>query len=131
MIVGIGLDIVDVERVRRLLARRGEHALRRLFTSAEREYAETRQDAALHLAARIAAKEATYKALSGSESARAVGWREIEVVRGWEGPTLRLHGLAERRAGELRVTRTHLSLSHSALTAAAVVVLESADLDPR
>lgn len=125
MIVGLGLDLVDIVRVRGLLERKGERALRRLFTDREREYAEVRSDPAVHLAARLAAKEAAFKALSGSEAARAVGWKEIEVIRGWDGPSLVFHGLAQRRADELRVARVHLTLSHSATTAGAVVVLEA------
>lgn len=124
MVLGIGMDLVDVDRVRRLLQRKGDRALRRLFTSGETEYARAKADPAIHLAARVAAKEAAYKALSGSEIARGVGWREIEVLPGWDGPTLAFHGLAQRRAEELGVTRVHLTMTHTATTAAAVVLLE-------
>ena len=124
MVVGLGLDLVDIARVRRLLERKGDRAIRRLFTEKEAEYALGKHDPAMHLAARVAAKEAAFKALSGSEEARAVAWREIEVVRDWAGPTLAFHGLAQRRAEELGVTRIHLTLSHTATTAGAVVVLE-------
>ncbi|MBK5188253.1 MAG: 4'-phosphopantetheinyl transferase superfamily protein, partial [Gemmatimonadaceae bacterium] len=76
-------------------------------------------------AARVAGKEAAYKALRGTVAARAIGWSELEVVLGADGsPSLRLHGGAARRAIELGVTRFHLSLTHSASSAAAVVVLE-------
>lgn len=126
MVVGLGFDLVDVDRVRLLLARKGDHALERLFTAGEREYSMARPDPALHLAARIAAKEAAFKALAGTVEARGIGWRELEVCS-TEGasPELRLHGLAERRAAELGVARVMLTLTHTATTAGAVCVLEN------
>lgn len=126
MIVGIGIDLIDIERVQRLFDSKGDHALRRLFSEGERSYSMARPHPAQHLAARLAAKEATFKALSGSLVARGIGWRDIEVQVADDGrPTLVLHGAAERRASELSVTRVFLSLTHSAMTAAAVVVLEA------
>lgn len=127
MIVGVGMDLVDVARVERLLAAKGERALLRLCTEREAEYIRGRQGSAASLAARLAAKEATFKALSGSEDARAIGWREVEVLKDWDGrPSVQLHGRAERRAMELGVVRIHLSLSHTSTSAAAVVMMESA-----
>lgn len=126
MIVGVGIDLVDIARVDKLLDAKGERALRRLFTAAEVTYALSRPLPAQHLAARLAAKEAAFKALSGNLLARGIGWREIEVVRGEHGPTLSLHGRGAERAAELGVTEIWVSLTHSATTAGAVVVLESA-----
>ena len=128
MIVGVGIDLVDVARVERLLDARGERALRRLFTDGERAYAACRARPARHLAARIAAKEATFKALSAHPEGRAIGWREMEVVTAaGAAPTLALHGLAARCAAELGVTRLWLSLTHSDVTAGAIVVAEGAE----
>jgi holo-[acyl-carrier protein] synthase len=125
MIVAIGIDLVDISRIERLLASKGDRALGRLFTEAERTYAMHRPKPVVHLAARVAAKEAAYKALRGTAAARAIGWRELEVVLAPDGsPSMRLHGGAVRRAAELGVTDIHLSLTHSAGSAAAVVVLE-------
>lgn len=125
MIVAIGIDIVEIARVERLLASKGEHALRKLFTDAERSYALRRPRPAVHLAARVAAKEAAYKALRGTQAARAIGWRELEVVLGEDGsPSLLLHEGAANRAIQMGVSRIHLSLTHAAGSAAAVVVLE-------
>lgn len=125
MIVAIGIDIVEIARVERLLASKGEHALRKLFTDAERSYALRRPRPAVHLAARVAAKEAAYKALRGTQAARAIGWREMEVVLGEDGsPSLLLHEGAAKRAIQMGVSRIHLSLTHAAGSAAAVVVLE-------
>lgn len=126
MIIGIGIDVVEVARVERMLSQHGARLLERLFTSAEREYATRMARPAVHLAARLAAKEAGFKALSGSEAARAIGWSEIEVVRDLIGrPDLAFHGRAARRAEELRVARCFCSLSHTASTAVAMVVLET------
>jgi holo-[acyl-carrier protein] synthase len=125
VIVGIGIDLVEVERMQRLLDSKGERALVRLFTEDEREYAHTHPEPARQLAARVAAKEAAYKALSGNDLARAIGWRELEVVsRHGHAPVLLLHGRAQERATELGVARVHLSITHTDRTAAAFVVAE-------
>ena len=127
MIVGIGVDIVDVARMRRLLERKGERALQRIFTEGERAYAATHPEPARQLAARAAAKEAAFKALAGNDLARAIGWRELEVVsRVHQAPILLLHGRAYDRASELGIVRVHLSLTHTDTTAAAYVVVERA-----
>lgn len=125
MIAGVGIDLVDIERVQRLLDAKGDRALRRLFTADEVDYALTRALPAQHLAARLAAKEAAFKALAGNSLARGIGWREIEVVRGDHGPTLSLHGRAAERAAQLGVKEIWVSLTHSGTTAGAVVVLEA------
>ena len=125
MIAGIGLDLVDIARLQRLVAAKGERALRRLFTGGEAAYASAKQRPFLHLAARVAAKEAAFKALSAADGSRGIGWREMEVVTGADGrPALALHGRAAACAAKLGVTRVHLTLSHSETTAGAVVVLE-------
>lgn len=126
MIVGVGIDLVDIARIAQLLETQGERALRRLFTEGEAAYAAARAEPARHLAARFAAKEAAYKALAGTDHARGIGWRDIEVVAEWDGrPVLRLHGRAAERAAALGVVRMHLSLTHADATAAAFVVLEA------
>ena len=125
MIVGIGIDLVEVQRMRDLLARKGERALYRLFTEGERTYALMHPAPERQLAARAAAKEAAFKALAGNDLARGIGWRELEVLsRPGRAPALLLHGRAAQRANELLVTRVHLSLTHTEGSAAAVVVVE-------
>jgi holo-[acyl-carrier protein] synthase len=126
VIAGVGIDLVDIDRVQRLIDGKGQRALRRLFTADEVDYALARALPAQHLAARLAAKEAAFKALAGNALAKSIGWREIEVVRGDHGPTLALHGRASDRAVELGVTSIWVSLTHSGTTAGAVVVLEAA-----
>jgi phosphopantetheine--protein transferase-like protein len=96
-----------------------------LFTEGERRYAATHPEPARQLAARVAAKEAAFKALSGNDLARAIGWRELEVVsRKGVAPVLLLHGRAQERATELGISRVLLTLTHSDTTAAAFVVAE-------
>ena len=124
-VLGVGIDIVPASRVERLLSRHGDRALARLFTPGERERAASYATATLHLAARIAAKEAAYKALSGDGRAHGVGWLDLEVTRHADGrPDMVFHGAAQRRMAELGGTRCHLSLTHAGGVAAAVVILE-------
>ena len=122
-LTGVGIDLIEIERLERALARRP--ALEgRLFTAAERRYAASRARPAQHLAARFCAKEAVAKSL-GLE-----GWSftDVEVVAGIP-PRLRLRGRAERRARELGVS-VRVSLTHSRESAAAVACAEAGGLDP-
>ena len=124
--VGVGVDLVEVARVERMLEERGSHVFERLLTPAERSYCESMARPAEHVAVRLAAKEAVYKALQGSEAARGIGWRDTEVVRSADGrPEAILSGRAAARARELGVQRVLLSLSHTHTTAIAVAVLET------
>ena len=124
-IVGIGIDLVDVERVRRLFARHGLRAQKRFLTAAEAAYVNDCADPARHAAARVAAKEAVYKAMQSLPGARAISWLDIEVVRGPEGaPVAALSGRAEDAARSARGLQVHLSLTHSDATAGAVAIAE-------
>ncbi len=126
-LIGVGIDLVDLSRVSRLLLSKGDQALARFFTDTERAYLASRPDPTGHAAARIAAKEAVYKALQSLSGARAVGWREIEVTRDGDGrPAILLHGLAARLASEAGGIRIEISLSHSENTAGAVAVIHPA-----
>ena len=128
-VIGVGVDLVDLERVARLLANKGEHAMQRFFTDDERAYLGTRPDPTGHAAARIAAKEAVYKALQSLPGARAVGWREIEVTRDADGrPAIRLHGLAADLAREHGALKIQVSLTHSATAAGAVAVVGTVEV---
>jgi holo-[acyl-carrier protein] synthase len=125
-VIGVGIDLVDLERVRLLLAHKGERAMARFFSAREREYLATRADATGHAAARIAAKEAVYKAMQSLRGARAIGWREIEVSRDPEGkPAIQLHGLAARLSDDNGGLRIQISLTHSAVSAGAIAVVEA------
>jgi holo-[acyl-carrier protein] synthase len=124
-VVGIGIDLVDIVRAQRMLERYGERALRRFLTPAESAYVHGAADPARHLAARIAAKEAVYKAMQSLPGARAISWLDIEVVRGPEGaPVAALSGRAEDAARSARGLQVHLSLTHSDATAGAVAIAE-------
>ena len=125
MIVGVGVDVVHVPRVRQLIGERADRAIERLFTPGEAAYAQGKADPARHFAARVAAKEAAFKALAGTDHARGIGWRDTEVIVLEDGrPTVIFHGRARTRADELGVTRAHVSLTHDGEVAFAVVVLE-------
>ena len=115
MIIGVGIDVVDVARFTQTLERTPRLA-QRLFTDAERLLPPA------SLAARFAAKEALAKALGAPVGLR---WRDAEVHRGADGrPHLRVHGTVAARALLLGVHETHLSLSHDAGIASAVVIAE-------
>ena len=120
--IGVGIDAVEVDRFRGVLARRS--GMRdRLFTADEVAYASSANDPTERLAARFAAKEAVMKVLGVGLG--AVAFREIEVVRHRSGrPLLQLHGRAAELAVDAGVERWHVSLTHTATMAEAVVVAE-------
>jgi len=125
MIVGLGVDIVEIQRVREILARHSQRFKDRVFTPGEQAYCERHRDPAPSFAARFAAKEALFKALGTGWSA-GVTWRNVEVVRGSSGaPGLKLTGAAATHGTALGTRQTHLSLSHSSDSAVAIVVLEA------
>lgn len=125
MIIGIGIDAVEIDRVAQMHERLGDRLLDRVFSSEERHYLRSKRLPAQHMAVRLAAKEAAYKALSGNSLARGIGWRDVEVVSREDGsPQLLLHGSAAARFAELNGTHAHVSLTHSLTTAVAVVIIE-------
>ncbi len=124
MIVGMGVDIIEIRRIRAVLERQGDRFAGRIFTPAEREYCRAHRDPAPHFAVRFAAKEALFKAL-GTGWAKGVTWQDVEVVRDGNGaPSLALTGEAGRLTASRQVARIHVSLSHAEDSAVAVVVLE-------
>lgn len=124
-IIGVGIDLVDLGRVRRMLDRHGDRLLRRVLTPAEAEYVQDAADPVPHLAGRLAAKEAAYKALQALPGARAISWLDLEVIRGPEGaPTVALRGKALEIARATEGLQLHLSLTHSDWSAAAVAIAE-------
>ncbi len=125
MILGLGIDLVEIARVERLLGARPPLAARflsRCFTEGERRYCEARGAArASSYAARFAAKEAVMKALGAPPGVRFL---DVEVARGAGRPEVSLSGAAAVAAEAQGVRRVHLTLTHDAGTAAAAVVLE-------
>jgi holo-[acyl-carrier protein] synthase len=127
MIVGTGIDIVEVPRVAATLQRFGARFLARVFTEAEVRYCDSKHNRAERYAARFAAKEAALKAI-GTGWQRGVSWREVEISRERGGrPTILFHGRAAEFARHLGARRASLSLSHTELQAIAQVILEDED----
>jgi len=124
MIVGTGVDIAEVARIRTAVERFGERFLKRVFTQEEIRYCTSKINTDERLAARFAAKEAAMKAI-GTGLRRGVTWQDVEVVRQLGGrPGLRLTGKAQEFAAALGCTRIHLSLSHTEDLSIAHVILE-------
>ncbi len=125
MVIGLGTDLAEIDRIERSIERFGERFLTRIFTPLEIAYCTRKKAAAESFAARFAAKEAGAKAL-GTGISHGVSWHEFEVLREPSGkPSLRLTGRAAQLAAALGVTHTALSLTHSRNLAMAVVVLEA------
>jgi holo-[acyl-carrier protein] synthase len=124
MIVGSGIDLVEIGRIQHSMDRYGSRFLDRVYTGAEQAYCLRKRKAAESFAARFAAKEAGAKAL-GTGIRNGVSWLEIEVVREPGGrPRIQFHGRAAQVAARLGVSRAALSITHTAALAMASVVLE-------
>jgi len=127
MILGLGVDLVEINRIRFLLKHYGKRFLDRVYTPEETAFALRRSDPAPFLAAAFAAKEAASKALG--TGLRGVSWREMEVCHHHSGkPYLIFHGRAKRRFQALGGVASHLSLSHEKNQAVAVVIIEGEPL---
>ena len=125
MIVGLGADIAEIDRIEAAIARHGRAFIERVFTSQEIAYCERHRASGERYAARFAAKEATMKAL-GTGWRRGVRWVDIEVTRLASGrPTIELRGAAREHADRLGVKHIHVSLTHSGNIAFAEVIFES------
>jgi len=125
MIIGVGIDVVQNDRIRESLKKFGGRFINRIYTEIESGYCNNCADPTIHFAARFAAKEAAFKAL-GTGWAAGVKWKDIEVQRLASGqPTLHLFEGALARATSLGAVRFHVSLTHDQLVSCAVVILES------
>ena len=125
MIVGTGIDIAEVERIERSIARFGARFKERVFTADEIRYCESKANKAERYAARFAAKEAGMKAI-GTGWSRGVRWQDIEVRRLPGGrPTVVFHGKAGEIFAKLGGVRAHLSITHTKESAMAYVIIES------
>ncbi|MEO1007640.1 MAG: holo-ACP synthase [Planctomycetota bacterium] len=124
MIVGHGVDLVEVARIHRSIDRFGDRFLERVFTENERRYAADRARRLEHLAARFAAKEAVLKAL-GTGWSGGIAWTDVEVTRDAAGrPGVALHNLAAEHARRLDAKRWTLSISHTDTHAMASAIAE-------
>jgi holo-[acyl-carrier protein] synthase len=121
-IFGIGIDVVEVERIASAIERHGEPFLAKLFTASERSYCENQKKPALHYAARFAAKEAVSKALGTGIGGQA-GWLDLEITRDPLGaPKLFLQGHAADFAKQHSISEIQISLTHAREYAAANAV---------
>src|SRR5437867_13198479 len=122
IIIGLGLDATDIDRISDTIERYGERFLHRVFTDGEVAYALRRRVPAIHFAGRFAAKEAAMKAL-GTGHTQGVLWRDVEVVR-WGGPPrLQFHGGAARRFAAMGGYSSLLTITHSDTLALAQVLI--------
>lgn len=122
-IIGLGLDVTDIDRISDTIERYGDRFLHRVFTDGEVAYCLRRRVPAIHFAGRFAAKEAAMKAL-GTGHSLGVLWRDIEVVRRGGPPQLQFHGGAARRFASLGGAASLLTITHSdALALAEVLIL--------
>lgn len=124
MIVGCGVDMMEIARIAETLERFGDRFCERVYLPGEILYCRGKRNAAESFAARFAAKEAAAKAL-GTGIQSGVGWRDIEIVRASTGkPSLLFHGRAAARAQQMGVANAVVSLTHSRTHALAYVLLE-------
>jgi holo-[acyl-carrier protein] synthase len=123
-IAGIGVDMIEISRVRELIEQRGDSFIKRTFTEEEIAYCGRFRNAAEHYAGRFAVKEAVFKAL-GTGWSQGVSWLQVETVCAESGaPEVRLSGRAAERAAAQGMRRAHVSISHTRDNAIAYVVLE-------
>jgi holo-[acyl-carrier protein] synthase len=125
MILGVGTDIVDVDRIASLCMKYGDRFLARIFTHGEIAYCGNKHNPSQHLAARFAAKEAAVKAL-GTGFAGGIKFTDIEICRDKDSPLVLLHGRALELSEGLGVSIIHTSISHSRIYATALIILEGA-----
>jgi len=124
VIIGTGVDLAEVDRIRAAIERHGARFIERIYTPAEIAYVERKANRYERYAARFAAKEAGMKALGTGW--HGVRWRDFEVANLPSGrPTLRFHGAAARIADQLGVQNVAISLTHTATQALAYVILEA------
>ncbi len=125
MIVGVGVDTVPVERIKRLVEKYRERFVNRIFTQAEIEYAfRSKRRMAERLAGRFAVKEAVMKVL-GTGKSQGILWKDVETLRGSRGrPEVVLRGAAKKAAEDMGIARIHVSITHDGGMAIAFVIAE-------
>ncbi len=124
MILGIGIDIIEVARIERMLSKYGAHFAERIFTDEEIGYSTSKSSPAIHFAARFAAKEAFLKSL-GTGLANAIRWCDISISNDKHGkPKLTITNAAKNIAEKIGAKNIHISISHTKEYAISVVILE-------
>jgi holo-[acyl-carrier protein] synthase len=125
VILGVGIDLAEVSRIREAIERHGRRFIERVFTPGEIAYVERKANRFERYAARFAAKEAGMKAI-GTGWRRGVRWQDFEVTNLPTGrPTLSLHGVAAEIADKLGVRNISLSITHTTLQGMAIVILDA------
>lgn len=124
MISGIGIDLIEVRRIREAIAKYGDRFLNRIYTKVEIEYCSTKKSAELHYAGRFAAKEAAFKAMERGWGGD-ISWKEIEIHNEPSGaPRVVFYGKALELIQQKKIVRAHVTISHIEEHATAVVILE-------
>ena len=124
MIVGVGIDLVEINRFKSALKRHGDRLLKKIFTENERRYCESRLNRLAHYTARFAAKEAVLKAL-GTGWSGGIKWTDVDVIHVKTGEVkAQLEGVARHVAEEKGVKRVQISISHTDRYATAVAIAE-------
>ena len=124
MIYGVGTDLVDVIRIRKIIEKWGDRFIGKVYSHVEIDYCQKKAFPAIHFAARFAAKESFLKSL-GIGLGMGVGLKDIELINNEKGsPLLKLHNRADEVLREAGVTAVHVSLTHTRNYASAVVILE-------
>ena len=124
MIIGIGTDVVSIQRIEKAVHRFGERFIKKVFTDEEAKACKNKKDRSSFLASRFAAKEAVLKAF-GTGISNGIGFKDVEVSREQgKRPEIILHGKGKEIAGTLGVKDIHLSISHDAGLAVAFAVIE-------
>jgi holo-[acyl-carrier protein] synthase len=123
-IIGLGIDLTEIDRIASTIERYGDRFLRRVFTDEEIAYCTRRRTAAVHFAGRFAAKEAGMKAL-GTGQSQGVVWRDVEIVRRGGPPRLQFHGAAGERFAAIGGGSSLVTITHTATLALAQVMLLS------
>ncbi|MFQ5456750.1 MAG: holo-ACP synthase [Nitrospirota bacterium] len=112
MIIGTGIDIVNIERFKKVVERRKERFLKRVFTQKEQEYSFTKKDPYPHLAGRFAVKEAIFKAL-GTGLSNGIKWLDVEIIKEKSGkPVALIAGRTKEIMEEMGVTMVHIGIAH-------------------
>ena len=125
MISGIGIDLIEVRRIREAIDKYGDRFVNRIYTTVEIEYCSTKKSAALHYAGRFAAKEAAFKAMERGWGGD-ISWKEIEIHNEPSGaPRVIFYGKALELIQQKKIVRAHVTISHIEEHATAVVILET------
>lgn len=125
-IAGLGIDLIEIHRIEESVRRYGERFLNRIYTKREKSLCLSRKDSASCLAARFAAKEALYKALSGCKSGdEHISFSEVEIAKNDSGmPFFEFRSETNDLISSMKIKAIHLSITHSRIFAAAIVIIE-------